>query len=107
MRVDSDSYRRFRRWALVRAILYLAAGALVAVFSVFWLVIGIVAFFVSDPYPILNGLLFTVLGGLVPGVGAALLLHRAATWLLDPRAPRVEPPESIRAMRGEYRGQII
>jgi len=24
--------------------------------------------------------------------------HRARTWLLDPRAPKVEPPESIRAM---------
>ena len=24
--------------------------------------------------------------------------HRARTWLLDPRAPRVEPPESLRAM---------
>ncbi|MDA8410719.1 MAG: ABC transporter ATP-binding protein [Treponema sp.] len=33
--------------------------------------------------------------------------HRAATWLLDPRAPRVDPPESIRAMRESLRGEII
>jgi oligopeptide transport system ATP-binding protein len=26
--------------------------------------------------------------------------HFAKTWLLDPRSPAVEPPESIRAMRG-------
>ena len=25
--------------------------------------------------------------------------HRARTWLLDPRAPRVEPPEHIRVLR--------
>ena len=25
--------------------------------------------------------------------------HRARTWLLDPRAPKVEPPESIRKLR--------
>ncbi|MDA8409321.1 MAG: ABC transporter ATP-binding protein, partial [Treponema sp.] len=33
--------------------------------------------------------------------------HRAATWLLDPRAPRVDPPESIRAIRESLRGEII
>lgn len=81
MRVDSESYRRFRFRTLVRGLLLLCAGSLVSVFAMFWLVIGIVAFFVSDPYPILNGLLFTVLGGLVPGLGAALLLLRAATTL--------------------------
>lgn len=27
--------------------------------------------------------------------------HRARTWLLDPRAPRVEPPEAIRRLREE------
>lgn len=26
--------------------------------------------------------------------------HKARTWLLDPRAPKVEPPESIRNIRG-------
>ncbi len=26
--------------------------------------------------------------------------HKARTWLLDPRAPKVEPPESIRHLRG-------
>ena len=25
--------------------------------------------------------------------------HRARTWLLDPRAPKVEPPEHIRHLR--------
>ena len=25
--------------------------------------------------------------------------HKARTWLLDPRAPKVEPPEHIRALR--------
>ncbi|HUX41615.1 MAG TPA: ABC transporter ATP-binding protein [Rectinemataceae bacterium] len=33
--------------------------------------------------------------------------HRAATWLLDPRAPRVDPPEAIRAMREKYLGATI
>jgi len=28
--------------------------------------------------------------------------HRAATWLLDPRAPRLQPPEAIRALRAKY-----
>jgi len=28
--------------------------------------------------------------------------HRARTWLLDPRAPHVEPPETIKAMRAKY-----
>ena len=25
--------------------------------------------------------------------------HFAATWLLDPRAPKVEPPEHVRILR--------
>ena len=25
--------------------------------------------------------------------------HKARTWLLDPRAPKVEPPENIRTLR--------
>lgn len=29
--------------------------------------------------------------------------HRARTWLLDPRAPKVEPPEHIRALRKKGR----
>ena len=29
--------------------------------------------------------------------------HRARTWLLDPRAPKIEPPESIRAMLAKGR----
>jgi len=28
--------------------------------------------------------------------------HYARTWLLDPRAPKVEPPETIKAMRAKY-----
>jgi oligopeptide transport system ATP-binding protein len=28
--------------------------------------------------------------------------HYASTWLLDPRAPKVEPPPAIRAMREKY-----
>ncbi|NLY86086.1 MAG: ABC transporter ATP-binding protein [Tissierellia bacterium] len=28
--------------------------------------------------------------------------HKAKTWLLDPRAPKVEPPESIRALRQQW-----
>jgi len=28
--------------------------------------------------------------------------HYAKTWLLDPRAPKVEPPETIRALRSKY-----
>ncbi len=31
--------------------------------------------------------------------------HRARTWLLDPRAPKVDPPEHIQALR--RRGQIL
>ena len=27
--------------------------------------------------------------------------HKAKTWLLDPRAPKVEPPESIRKLNSE------
>ena len=30
--------------------------------------------------------------------------HRARTWLLDPRAPRVNPPETINAMREKFAG---
>ncbi len=30
--------------------------------------------------------------------------HYAKTWLLDPRAPRVDPPEAILAMRAKYAG---
>lgn len=29
--------------------------------------------------------------------------HRARTWLLDPRAPKVEPPESIRRLRARWK----
>ncbi|MFY9358529.1 MAG: ABC transporter ATP-binding protein [Bacillota bacterium] len=28
--------------------------------------------------------------------------HYAKTWLLDPRAPQVEPPETIKALRAQY-----
>lgn len=28
--------------------------------------------------------------------------HKAKTWLLDPRAPKVEPPESIRVLRQQW-----
>ncbi|HOA71546.1 MAG: ABC transporter ATP-binding protein [Bacillota bacterium] len=28
--------------------------------------------------------------------------HYAKTWLLDPRAPKVEPPETIKALRAQY-----
>ena len=28
--------------------------------------------------------------------------HKAKTWLLDPRAPKVEPPESIRILRQQW-----
>lgn len=30
--------------------------------------------------------------------------HKAKTWLLDPRAPKVEPPESIKFMRKKWGG---
>lgn len=30
--------------------------------------------------------------------------HTASTWLLDPRSPRVEPPDAIRALRAKYFG---
>jgi len=33
--------------------------------------------------------------------------HYAKTWLLDPRAPRVEPPETIKAMRAKYERRAI
>lgn len=33
--------------------------------------------------------------------------HRARTWFLDPRAPKVEPPDSIKAMRAKYEGYAI
>ena len=29
--------------------------------------------------------------------------HKAKTWLLDPRAPKVEPPKSINALRSQWR----
>ena len=32
--------------------------------------------------------------------------HYARTWLLDPRAPKVEPPAPIRAMRAKYEGHL-
>ena len=25
--------------------------------------------------------------------------HKARTWLLDPRAPKLDPPESVQALR--------
>ena len=31
--------------------------------------------------------------------------HKVKTWLLDPRAPKVEPPESIKNMRKQWRGK--
>ncbi len=31
--------------------------------------------------------------------------HSAATWLLDPRSPKVDPPPAILAMRARYRGR--
>ena len=33
--------------------------------------------------------------------------HRARTWLLDPRAPQVEPPDTIKAMRAKYERYAI
>lgn len=30
--------------------------------------------------------------------------HKAKTWLLDPRSPKVEPPESIKALRRQWEG---
>lgn len=33
--------------------------------------------------------------------------HYAKTWLLDPRAPQVDPPETIRAMRAKYTGEAV
>ena len=30
--------------------------------------------------------------------------HYARTWLLDPRATRIEPPEAIKAMQAKYKG---
>ena len=30
--------------------------------------------------------------------------HKARTWLLDPRAPKIEPPEIIRNIRNIRRG---
>ena len=29
--------------------------------------------------------------------------HKAKTWLLDPRSPKVEPPKSIRVLRQQWR----
>ena len=33
--------------------------------------------------------------------------HRARTWLLDPRAPKVEAPDTIKAMRAKYERYAI
>ena len=33
--------------------------------------------------------------------------HRARTWLLDPRAPKVEPPEVIRKSEAVGRGMQL
>ncbi len=32
--------------------------------------------------------------------------HKAKTWLLDPRAPKVEPPESIKKLCRQWKGDI-
>ena len=32
--------------------------------------------------------------------------HKARTWLLDPRAPKVEPPENIRNLRSVQEGNV-
>ena len=39
---------------------------------------------------------------LAPPVFRVSPTHTAATWLLDPRAPRLEPPAAIRAMRDRH-----
>jgi oligopeptide transport system ATP-binding protein len=33
--------------------------------------------------------------------------HYAKTWLLDPRAPRVEPPDTIKAMSARHEGRAV
>lgn len=33
--------------------------------------------------------------------------HIARTWLLDPRAPEVDPPNAIKAMRAKYEREVI
>lgn len=33
--------------------------------------------------------------------------HKAKTWLLDPRAPRVELPESIKQLRSKWEGDVV
>ena len=33
--------------------------------------------------------------------------HFAKTWLLDPRAPKVEPPDTIKALRAKYEVKAI
>ncbi len=33
--------------------------------------------------------------------------HYARTWLLDPRAPKIEPPETIKAMREKFARYIV
>lgn len=33
--------------------------------------------------------------------------HKAKTWLLDPRAPKVEPPESIKKLRQQWRVENV
>ena len=38
-----------------------------------------------------------------PPMFAVTPTHAARTWLLDPRAPRVEPPAHIRALREKGR----
>ncbi|WIV11743.1 ABC transporter ATP-binding protein [Proteiniborus sp. MB09-C3] len=33
--------------------------------------------------------------------------HKAKTWLLDPRAPKTEPPESIKVLRWQWEGENV
>jgi oligopeptide transport system ATP-binding protein len=33
--------------------------------------------------------------------------HYAATWLLDPRAPKTEPPEAVQKIIQEHRGRSV
>lgn len=77
MRIEPARYDRYKLWSLVRAVLYAFLALLVFGFASFWFVIGITAMFVADEYPIANGLIFMGLGGVVPGIGGALILWRS------------------------------
>ena len=77
MRIDPGRYDKFKLSSWIRAVLYAIVSLLIFGFASFWTIIGITSMFVGVEYPILNGLLFMLFGGLIPGAGGVLLTWRS------------------------------